>query len=213
MLRVFIADNHPIVRIGLCTLFADRYEVAGMASDGGACLEMLASRTADIVMLDLDLAEQDGLNLLRILRSRGSAQRVMFFTKQISDRELSEALRLQIDGIVLKDAPEHVILTCIDAISQGRKWIDKSLIQRAFALTVDTEMTRRGLTPFDSLTVRERTVAHFMAQGMRNREIATQLNVSEATIKSYASKIFVKLNAKNRAEVARIVSATSTKDS
>lgn len=211
--RIFIADDHPIIVNGLTRLLGERYHVVGSSFDGQDCLAQLPQTVTDILLLDLAMPERDGLDVLRTLRSRESRLKIVIFTTKISDGDLREALRLQIDGIILKNAPEQALFLCLEAVFDGKRWLDKSLMQRALTLTVETDTIRRGATPFGDLTTRERSVAHMMARGLRNQEIAREINVSESTVKFYAGRIFIKLGAKNRADVARMVSQRPSEDS
>jgi len=198
--RLLIADDHPFVISGLCAVLADsEYVIAATATSGAAALEALPAARPDILLLDVRMAGQGGLDVLRTLRSRGDERPVVLLTASLDDSRLIEALRLNVDGIVLKDTAQDVLIRCLDEVSAGRRWIDHSLLHRA--LDIQTAGGGPQADPFGSLTVRERAIVGLVVQGLRNREIGSELGVAEGTVKAHLHRIYEKLGVSDRTDL------------
>jgi two-component system nitrate/nitrite response regulator NarP len=143
------------------------------------------------------------VDVLRTLRGRGDNHSVVLFTADLEDQLLLEALQLEVNGIVLKESAQEQVLECLSAVQAGRRWIEQDLLQRALKLTT------RGASddPLAPITTRERAVVELVAQGLRNREIASELGMTEGTIKVYLHRIYEKLKVTNRTELALLVKA------
>jgi two-component system nitrate/nitrite response regulator NarP len=198
--RLLIADDHPFVLSGLRAVLADSdYFVAATAASGAAALEALPAARPDILLLDVRMASQGGLDVLRTLRSRGDERPVVLLTASLDDSRLIEALRLNVDGIVLKDTAQDVLIHCLNEVRAGRRWIDHSLLHRA--LDMQTADGGAQADPFAALTVRERAIVGLVVQGLRNREIGNELGVAEGTIKAHLHRIYEKLGISDRTDL------------
>ncbi len=176
------------------------FEVVAKVNDGATALEALASARPDILVLDLKMPELSGLDVLRTLRSRGDRQRVVLLTGDLDDQNLMEAVRLEVDGIIMKQGAETLIVTCLEHVSRGERWIERSILQRALDIT-----NRAGGEPTSALAAlapRERVIARLVGGGLRNREIAEELCLSEGTVKVCLHRIYEKLAISNRTELA-----------
>jgi two-component system nitrate/nitrite response regulator NarP len=199
MTRVLIADDHPFILAGLNAILRDTsYEVVGTVADGAAALEALPRLRPDILILDVSMPIQSGLDVLRTLRARGDDRPVILLTAGLNDQPLLEALKLQVQGIVLKDGAQALLLTCLDAVRQGRRWIDQGLLQRA----LDVSMQGGTADPLITLSPREKAIAALVARGLRNREIGAQLGMTEGTVKVYLHRVYEKLGVGSRTELA-----------
>lgn len=204
MTRVVLADDHPIVLSGIeAILEGSTFEVVGAFRSGKAALDSLAGLRPDMLIVDLAMPDRSGIEILRTLRSRGNMMPVVLLSAEIPDQALADALRLGVNGIVLKDGAQDLLVECLRGVAAGRRWIDQQLIDKALELAVDADSRPRD--PLDSLTARERTVADLVANGMRNREIARELGITEGTIKVYLHRIYEKLDVGNRTELALLV--------
>lgn len=209
MTRILIADDHPFILSGLEAVLRDtQYRIVATAVDGRAALEAVPAARPDIMILDVQMPELGGVDVLRTLRSRGDDRAVVLLTASLSDDRLLEALKLGVRGIVLKEGAQQLLIRCLDEIRNGGRWIDHGLLQRA----VDLQMTgsaapKAGLA---ALTVRERAIAALIAKGRRNREIADELRITEGTVKVYLHGIYEKLNLTNRTELAVLVRETES---
>jgi two-component system nitrate/nitrite response regulator NarL len=198
MTRILIADDHPMIRTAIEALFRDTpYALAGVAATGAEALTEAERLQPDILLLDLEMPELTGMEVVRILRSRGKEPRIVILTAAIDDGSLMEARALQVEGMVLKNSDPAFLLECLDAVSGGRTWIDPELKMRSADLDLSF-----GTSARPSLAPRERQLIRFVRRGLRNREIAKELGVTEGTVKVYLHGVFEKLGVSSRTELA-----------
>lgn len=196
MTRLLLADDHPMIRAALDVLLRDTgVEIVGMAGSGEATLKLVDELQPDILLLDIQMPGGTGIDVLRKLRAGKSPLRVILLTAAIDDAALLEAKSLKVQGIVLKNSDPAYLLDCLDSVRSGRNWMDPELATRARQL--GARSSRRI-----SLAPRERQLIGFVRKGMRNREIAEELGVTEGTVKAYLHAIFEKLGINNRTELA-----------
>jgi two-component system nitrate/nitrite response regulator NarP len=201
MHTVLIADDHPIVRSGVEGLLRNScYDVVGAVSDGAAVLEQLAASQPDILLLDVQMRNRSGIDILRVLRSRGDNRPIVLLTASLTVAASIEALKLGVNGIVLKDSAPELLIRCLDTVARGGRWIDRSVLEMAVATSIEP-----GSGTLDKLTVKERAIAGLVAQGRRNREIGTELGMAEATVKVHLYRMYEKLGVANRTELALII--------
>ena len=178
------------------------YEVVGKARDGAAALEALPSVRPDILVLDLKMPARSGLDVLRTLRSRGDSRPVVILTADLDDQSLMEAIQLGVNGIILKEGAENLIVTCLDNVCRGERWIERSVLQRALDITMRDGAEPKGALA--ALAPRERAISRLVGAGLRNREIADELGLSEGTVKVCLHRIYEKLEISNRTELAML---------
>ena len=198
MTRVLLADDHPMIRTALEVLLRDTsYELAGIAGTGAAALTELERLEPEILLLDLQMPGGGGMDVLRQLRTSKNSVKVILLTAAIDDHALLEAKALKVHGMVLKNSDPAYLLDCLDNVRLGRTWFDPELTERTAQLArAGKRSAHRGLAP------RERQLVDFVRQGMRNREIAERLGVTEGTVKAYLHAIFEKLGVSSRTELA-----------
>ena len=198
MTRVLLADDHPMIRTALEVLLRDTdYEIVGTAGDGAAALEEVARLRPDILLLDLQMPGGSGMEVLRRLKAEKSPVRVVLLTAAVDDSALIEAKSLKVQGIVLKNSDPAYLLDCLDRVRHGRSWIDPELTARAKQLAEAPRQSGKA-----SLAPRERQLIGLVRSGLRNRDIAEQLGVTEGTVKTYLHALFEKLGVSNRTELA-----------
>ena len=196
--RILLADDHPMIRTALEALLRDTgFEIAGVAGTGEAALREIDRLKPDILLLDLNMPGGGGMEVLRRVRAGKSRLRVVLLTAAIDDLALLEAKVLKVQGIVLKNSDPAYLLICLDRVRHGRSWIDPELEQRARQLAVSAPKRSRS-----ALAPRERQLINFVRKGLRNREIAEQLGVTEGTVKAYLHGVFEKLEVSSRTELA-----------
>jgi two-component system nitrate/nitrite response regulator NarP len=197
-MRLLLADDHPMIRTAIEVLLRDTdYEVVGMTGTGKATIQEVDRLQPDILLLDLQMPGGNGLDVLRHVKAGKSSVRVILLTAAIDDSSLLEAKALKVQGIVLKNSDPAYLLDCLDAIRAGRTWVDPELKERARKLAA---AAGHGLRI--SLAPRERQLIGFVRRGLKNRDIAAQLGVTEGTVKAYLHAIFEKLGVSNRTELA-----------
>lgn len=203
MTRVLIADDHPLMLSGIeGVLQGSEFEVVARARDGAEALEAIAGARPTILLLDIGMPNRSGMDVLRTLRARHDMRAVVLLTAHIGDADLVEAIDLKVQGIVLKDGAETLILSCLREVLAGRQWIDRSVLQRAL------ELARGGngdKGPMRTLTARERAIVRLVARGMRNRDIGAELGITEGTVKLTLHRVFAKLGVANRVELVTML--------
>ncbi len=196
MTRLLLADDHPMIRAALEVLLRDTgFKIVGMAGSGEAALQSVDQLRPDLILLDIQMPGGTGIEVLRQLRAARSHLPVVLLTAAIDDSQLLEAKALKVEGIVLKNSDPAFLIDCLESVRAGRNWIDPELAARVRQL--NARVGRRA-----SLAPRERQLIGFVRKGMRNREIAEELGVTEGTVKAYLHAIFEKLGIGNRTELA-----------
>jgi two-component system nitrate/nitrite response regulator NarL len=196
--RLLLADDHPMIRTAIEVLLRDtEFEIVGTAGSGQATLDEVERLKPDVLLLDVQMPGGTGLDVLRKLRAGKSKLRIVLLTAAIDDSDLLEARSLKVHGMVLKNSDPAFLIDCLDSVKLGRTWIDPDLEERIRRLAT---ASRYGLHL--PLAPRERQLIGFVRKGLRNREIAEQLGVTEGTVKVYLHAVFEKLGVNNRTELA-----------
>jgi two-component system nitrate/nitrite response regulator NarP len=197
-MRLLLADDHPMIRNALEVLLRDTdFEIVGMAGTGQDALSLVKQLQPDILLLDLQMPGGNGMDVLRALHAAKSSLCIILLTAAIDDHALIEAKALKVQGIVLKNSDPAYLLDCLESVRAGRAWFDPELARRARQIAAT-----RGSRLRPSLAPRERQLVGFVRKGLRNREIAAELGVTEGTVKVYLHAIFEKLGVGNRTELA-----------
>jgi DNA-binding NarL/FixJ family response regulator len=200
MARLIVADDHPLVLDALVNLFeAAGHTVIGRVENGERALAAINSLGPDLAVLDINMAAPDGVDVLRQVRDGGSKTRIMLLTGSVETRQLEEALRLRVDGLVFKDAPIDMLLRCAQAALDGQPWIDRAAMEQLLQREKNT-----ATVELPRLTERETAIAQQVAEGLRNKEIARRLGIEEGTVKMHVHNLFRKLEVSSRTELALI---------
>ncbi len=198
MTRILLADDHPMIRTAIEVLLRDTgYELCGTAANGAEALAEAKRLKPDILLLDLEMPGTGGMEVARALSLPKATPRIVILTAGIDDSSLMEARSLKVHGMVLKNSDPAYLLECLDAVSAGRTWIDPELETRSAELAE----TFAG-APRPALAPRDRELIRFVRRGLRNREIARELGVTEGTVKVYLHAVFEKLGVTSRTELA-----------
>jgi DNA-binding NarL/FixJ family response regulator len=211
MIRVLIADSHPIVREGLSAILRAEPDIAivGQAQDGVEALELVATTDPDVILLELRLARMDGLVVLRNLAARSHRAKVLLFTGSEAREEFVEAMKLGCAGILMKSSAPGLIAKSIRKVYEGEIWLDANTtaaVIRQFATPTEASTTPagNGKGPRDraQLSQREREIIVLIAQGYKNKEIAEKMFITEQTVKNHLHNVFDKLGVSDRLELA-----------
>jgi two-component system nitrate/nitrite response regulator NarL len=195
---VLLADDHPFMRAGVeAVLRGSPYDLVATVSDGDAALAAVKEHDPDICIFDVRMPVRDGVATLQAMRTNGDNRAVVLLTAELTDRALYTAVKAGVNGIVLKDGAEDALIECLNTVAAGGRAIDPGLMDRA----LDLAMTG-GSDPLAKLAPREREIAELVAKGLRNREIADQLTMSEGTVKVYLHGIYQKVGVENRTALA-----------
>ncbi|MCW5852869.1 MAG: response regulator transcription factor [Anaerolineae bacterium] len=201
-MRVFIADDHAVLRAGLRLLIDSQSDMqaVGEASNGGETLARVKSVNPDILLLDLSMPGLGGLAILRDLRIYVPQMRVVVLTMHTDEAYVREALRLGASGYVVKSAADQELLAALRAVARGEIYIHPSLTRSLLDNLLPVQPNLSG-DPWDDLSEREQQVIRRVAQGYTNREIAEQLQLSVKTIDTYRARAMEKLALHTRAQL------------
>jgi DNA-binding NarL/FixJ family response regulator len=199
-IRILVADDHPVVRDGLVAVLSTQpdFEVVGEAATGAEVVERVRALQPDVVLLDLEMPEMDGVAATRSLRNTGVRSRVLVLTSFAEDDRVRDAIQAGAVGYLLKDVRRPELLRAIRAAADGQPTLHPD-VQRRLMQRVAAPVEQSAL---DNLTDREREVLRLLAQGYSNKQIAGQLHLSEGTVKWYVSAILTKLDVDDRTQAA-----------
>lgn len=206
-IKVLIADDHPVVRVGLRNMLQTngRVKVVAEARDGIEALNMVHTLRPDILLLDLAMPRMPGMDALRELTSESSptSTRTIVLTGLIDKQQILEALQLGARGVLLKDAVVDHLSACIRAVMQGQYWLEGRPVQNLVQVLRELEaQTAPPPRKTFGLTARELEVVGLITEGSTNKHIAQTFGISEETVKRHLTNIFNKLGVGNRLELA-----------
>ena len=200
-INVMIADDHSLIREGLKQLleFDGTIKIVGEASNGIECLEKMNVYNPDVLLLDINMPEMNGIEVLKKMKDDNSQVKVLILTVHNEMDYLMKAVDIGVDGYILKDSESAELKKAIRAVRDGENYIQPSLIP-----TLNNQLVNRDTDKdkISSLTNRELEVLIQVANGMFNKEIATNLNISERTVKNHISNIFKKIDVSDRTQAA-----------
>jgi DNA-binding NarL/FixJ family response regulator len=202
MIRILLADDHPVVRDGLAAILGTQpdFAIVGEAADGAQAVARAAELLPDVVLLDLEMPQMDGVAALGRLREVHPAAKVIVFTAFDTDERILAAVRAGAQGYLLKGAPRDELFQAVRVVYAGG-----SLLQPIVASKLLRQVSQGTPQPEgEALTAREQEVLALLAQGLQNKEIAQRLKIRERTVKFHVSALLQKLDAGNRTEAVAI---------
>lgn len=201
--RIVLVDDHEVVRLGLLTLINDQddLQVVGEAGDAQGALRVVREQRPDVVLMDVRLPDEGGIEVTRQIRSRYPDTEVVILTSYLDNELIVRAIQAGAVGYVLKQLGNEELLETLRAAAQGEELLDASTTTR---LREQVRQVERGLAtnPFRDLRDRELEILGAVARGRSNAEIAEELYLSEKTVRNYVSAMLRKLNMSNRVELA-----------
>ena len=197
--RLILVDDHPIVLGGLQQLLQRQpdFSIIAACPDAQTAMAAIEREKPDVLVLDLRMPGTNGLQFLQQLADAGRSCRTVLLTAAIEDAEVSEAVRLGVAGLVMKDSTPDSLVECVRRVHGGGQWLDHETVNRAFKASLERETAARD----SALTPRELEIVRMVAEGLRNRAIAARLSISEGTVKVHLHNIYDKLGVDGRLEL------------
>jgi DNA-binding NarL/FixJ family response regulator len=208
--RVLLVDDDALVRAGLRIILssAEDLEVVGEADDGVRVAAAVREHRPDVVLMDIRMAEMDGITATAALRRLDAPPQVIVLTTFEADQQVMSALRAGASGFLVKDTPPAEIINAVRVVASGDAIISPSVTRTLlshFGDAQNSDRRRAAAERLATLTDREREVAVAIGSGASNAEVARSLFMSEATVKAHVSRLFTKLNVANRVQIAIVV--------
>lgn len=193
MIRVFLADDHPVMRDGLKLILSNAtdIEVVGDAGDGQQALQDIARLLPDVALMDIAMPMINGIEALRALTQREKPTRVIMLSMHQSEQYVQEALRAGAWGYLLKGGPSQEVLEAIRSVHKGHRYFAHEIAERMRELMLRGEEHH---SPLDALSARERQVLQLVVEGKSSSEIGKLLFLSPKTVDTYRSRLMQKLN-------------------
>lgn len=201
MIHVMIVDDHKMVREGLKQLieFDEEIKVIGEASDGAECLYKLRTNVPDVILLDINMPEMNGVETLNALNRKKNHPKILILTVHNEIEYLIKVIDIGMDGYILKDSDSKELIRAIHSVYEGEKFIQPSMIPLLNSKLIARDMDREKM---ELLSDRELEVLKLVAVGHFNKDIGKMLCISERTVKNHLSSIFKKIECTDRTQAA-----------
>jgi DNA-binding NarL/FixJ family response regulator len=202
-ITLVISDDHPLIVDAMVNLFGQEkdFKIAALCRDGDETLAALKKHKPDILILDIRMPGKDGLAVIREMKKEKLATRTVLLTAELDEEELTEAVRLGVRGLVLKQLAPKLLVQCIRHVHAGELWLEKDSVSTALEKLLQGEAGK--LEVAQALTPREIEIVKHVAVGLHNTEIANRLFISEGTVKMHLHNIYEKLHLDNRIKLSR----------
>lgn len=203
-ITVVLADDHVLMRKGLRKILEmeEDIEVIGEASDGDEAIKVVMDKKPQVLLLDINMPKLNGIEVTKALKSKGIDSEIVILTVYDDREYLLELIKLGISGYILKDIEPQGLIEAVRSASRGETYIQPNLTRALVAEynRLTQPISGRGINK--NLTVREKEVVKYIAEGMSNGEISHKLGISDKTVKNHVSSILRKLNLMDRTQVA-----------
>jgi DNA-binding NarL/FixJ family response regulator len=209
-IKVLLVDDDALVRAGLRIILssAEDLQVVGEADDGARAVAAVREFRPDVVLMDIRMAQMDGITATAALRRLDRPPQVIVLTTFQADEQVMSALRAGASGFLVKDTPPAEIINAIRVVASGEAIISPSVTRTLLSHFGDSQASdrrRAAAQRLGALTEREREVAAAIGSGASNAEVAAALFMSEATVKAHVSRLLTKLDVTNRVQIAIVV--------
>ncbi len=203
-IRIVIADDHAVLRMSLAALLGTQkgFEVVGTASNGNEAVELVKQHHPDVLVLDLFMPGSDGFEVLRHLDHAGMRVASVVLTGSESQPDYMQVVRLGARGLVLKGDDPEKLFVAIRTVAEGELAFSDEVARGVLEAMASEPTKQQEPTNMVRLSDRERQIAYLVARGLKNRDIAKELTISENTVKRHLQSIFSKTGARDRLELA-----------
>lgn len=190
-IRIMIVDDHPIMRVGIAAIInaQEKMRVVAQAGSTAEAIRLFAAEQPDLTLMDLRLPDRDGVEAIKAIRAASPKARVIVLTTYEGDEDIHRALEAGARGYLIKGMPHEALIMALRRVNEGQRFLPQVVTQ---ALS--------SRAPGSNLSVREQEVLQLMFAGKSNREIAEELRIKEATVKSHVSVILMRLNVTDRTQ-------------
>lgn len=205
VIRIVVVDDHPVVRLGLTSLFSlvDDFELVASCDTGEGGVATILDEKPDVAIVDLQMRPVDGVEVLKRVRAAGDTTPVMILAGSMTDEEVVEVMRAGAKGVVLKELTPELLIAAVRKVAAGGTWLEKGAVGRTLERILQHE-ERRQLAR-ETLTNREIEIVKMVAAGHANREIGARLCITEGTVKSHLHTIYDKLDVRGRVQLSSYV--------
>jgi len=205
-IRILLVDDHRVMRLGLRLLIENQpgLTVVGEASGRTDALEVAEREQPDIILLDLTLPGTDGIDLIPELLALAEKARILILTGVVEPEAHTRAMRLGAMGVVLKEKAPEVLIKAIEKVNEGEIWLDRAMVANVFSERLRAREAQRHdpeAAKVATLTGRERQVVALVGEGLRNKQVADRLFISEGTVRNHLTTVFGKLEVSDRFEL------------
>lgn len=199
MICVMIVDDHKMVREGLTKLIEidDEIKVIEQAENGADCISKLRKAKPDIILLDINMPDVDGIEVLRTLNKRKRRPKILILTVHNEIEYLIKLLEMGVDGYLLKDSSSKELIRAIRFVHEGERFIQPALIPMLNSKLIARDLDREKI---ESLSNRELEILKLVARGHFNKKIASILSITERTVKNHLTSVFQKINCTDRTQ-------------
>lgn len=201
--RIVIADDHTILREGLCSLLTAEgsFDVVAQADNGREALRAVIKHKPELILMDLSMPRTNGTEAIRHIKKRHPETKVIALTVHKADEYINAALAAGAEGYLLKDDCLNELLTAIRSVLDGKRYLSPSIADKVVSGYLGQQAVRGNPSPWEALTHREREVMKLVAEGYKNREIAEYLSISSKTVEKHRANLMKKLGLRSAADV------------
>jgi len=209
-IKIIIVDDHPLIKEGIKQIlsFYDDIHIVGEGCNGQEALELANNTPCDLLLLDINMPVLNGIEVVRKLKVSHPQLPILLLTVENDYHTIKEAISLNINGYILKESAGSTLVTAIRQIHTGEHFIDSTLTKTLFTLIQDSPLTNTSVVPIEpslqeahplhTLSLREKEILTHLSKGLTNKEIGAKLFLSEKTIRNSLTKIFKKIDVKDR---------------
>lgn len=199
-IKVVVVDDHDLIREGLNRIlsFEDNLEILGKCRNGREVVDLLSIKQADVVLLDINMPEMNGLDALRHIKKTWPSIKVVMLTVEDDRKTINDAIDIGADAYILKESAGIEVVNAIKSVFEGEKYIDKALVRVIFShMKIEEKKENQML---ELLTDRELNILLLISKGLKNKDIAETLFLSEKTVKNYVTNVFRKIKVEDRVQ-------------
>jgi two-component system response regulator NreC len=194
--RIIIAEDHTILREGLCALISSQedLEVVGEAGDGREAIRQVEGLEPDLILMDLSMPRMSGVEAIREIRKRTPKTKILALTVHKTEEFILEVLQAGADGYIPKDASSNELMMAIRSVLEGKRYLCPSVSGVVIEGYLESRRPSESSTPWDTLTKREREILKLIAEGYKNKEIGDYLYISVKTVEKHRANLMKKLD-------------------